>query len=115
MFRVIRSTLLAAALVMATLVPTVGNTAPAAAAVQNEAYLKLVFNCGSVGDVTVTVTGPGVQASARDSIGTYYFQGRGGTYIVKRLANGRIAPKTAYLSVRAGTTRTVLVCNSSWA
>ncbi|MFB6722223.1 hypothetical protein ACFCV3_18750 [Kribbella sp. NPDC056345] len=115
MFRVVRATLLAAALVMGALVPTVGNTAPAAAAVQNKAYLKLVFNCGKVGGVSVTIEGPGVRAGARDTIGTYYFQGRGGIYIVKRLANGRIAPKTAYLSVRAGTTRTVLVCNSNWA
>lgn len=109
----VRPAILAATLALTAAVPAVGG-APAASAVENKAYLKMVFNCSDVGPVTVTVNGPGVQASARDTVGTYYFQGRGGVYTVKRLANGRIAPKTAYLSIPANTTRTVLVCNSRW-
>ena len=113
MRRVVRPTVLAA-LALAAAVPAAGLTAPVASAATNTAYLKLVFNCASFGPTTVTVSGPGRTSSVRDDTGTHYLSGRGGIWIVKRLANGRIAPKTAHLNVPAGTTRTVIVCNSSW-
>ncbi|MGC4942611.1 hypothetical protein [Kribbella sp. DT2] len=110
MRRVVRRSALALGLV-ATLA---GGLVPQASAAPNKAYLKMQWNCSRVGDVTVTISGPGVKASGRDKVGTQYFQGRAGTYIVKRLANGRIAPKTAYLTIAPNTTRTVLVCNDKW-
>jgi hypothetical protein len=88
--------------------------APEASAAPNKAYLKMVWNCVSVGDVTVTISGPGVKASGRHSNHTAFFQGRAGVYIVERLSNGRIPPKKAFLTIPVNTTRTVLVCNDSW-
>ncbi|TCC41266.1 hypothetical protein [Kribbella speibonae] len=113
MRRVVRSTVLAA-VALAAAIPAAGVTAPAASAASNTAYLKLVFNCANYGPTTVNVNGPGRTSSVRDDTGTHYLTGRGGIWIVKRLANGRIAPKTAYLNVPANTTRTVIVCNANW-
>ncbi|MGW7679463.1 hypothetical protein ACWGID_01900 [Kribbella sp. NPDC054772] len=113
MRRVVRPIVLAA-LALATAIPAAGITAPAASAASNAAYLKLVFNCAKFGSPTVTVDGPGAKTSVRDDTGTYYFKGRGGIWTVKRLANGVIAPKTAYLNIPANTTRTVIVCNKNW-
>lgn len=55
---------------------------------------------------------PGYKGSVKDDTGTRYVKGRGGMWVVKRVANGLIAPKTANLNIPANTTRTVVVCNS---
>lgn len=91
-----------------------GSAPAAAAAAPSYARVKLVFSCKRVGPVTVTVQGPGVAASARDDIGTYYFRGRPGVYKIKRLSNGRIASKSKSIKIKKSATRTIKVCSKKW-
>ncbi|WP_433559276.1 hypothetical protein ACQPWY_14020 [Pseudonocardia xinjiangensis] len=113
MLRIVSRSVLAALLALGIAIPAVA-VAPEASAAPNKAYLKMVWNCASVGDVTVTISGPGIKASGRHSSHTTTFQGRAGVYIVERLSNGRIASKKAFLQIPVNTTRTVLVCNENW-
>jgi hypothetical protein len=112
MFRIVRRSVFAGALAMGLVMAALGS-APAAAA-PSYARVKLVFSCKSVGPVTVTVQGPGVAASARDDIGTYYFRGRPGVYKIKRLSNGRIAAKSKSVKIKKTSTRTIKVCSKKW-
>ncbi|MFI7452812.1 hypothetical protein ACIBQX_35370 [Nonomuraea sp. NPDC049714] len=114
MLSIVRRSALAGALAMSLAVATVGFAPPSAAATPPYGLLKLVFRCAHVGGVSVTVVGPGVAGSARDSNGTYYFRGRPGAYRVKRLANGRIAPRSRLIQIPKFSTRTVNVCSLKW-
>jgi multidrug efflux pump subunit AcrA (membrane-fusion protein) len=114
MFRIVRRSALAGALAMGVAMAAIGFTPASAAASPPYALVKLVFRCTHVGPVTVTVEGPGVAASSRRNTGTSYFRGRPGVYKIKRLANGRIAPRSRSIAIKKFSTRTIRVCSLKW-
>lgn len=114
MLRIVRRSAITGAFAMGVAMAAVGIAPSPASATPPYALVKLVFNCSRVGPVSVTVEGPGVAASARNNKGTSRFRGRPGVFKVKRLSNGRIAPKSASIRIGNFSTRTIKVCSSKW-
>ncbi|MFI7451336.1 hypothetical protein ACIBQX_27830 [Nonomuraea sp. NPDC049714] len=113
-FHMVRRSALVSALAMGVAMAAIGFTPASAAATPPYALVKLVFRCTHVNPVRVTVKGPGVVGAVRRSTGTSYFRGRPGVYRVKRIGNGRIAPRTRYFKIKDNSTRTINVCSLKW-